>query len=120
MVIALGGFIFIRSCTAAGNAQLNHKFPSYLAPSLIGATILLIIDSVDFKDLPFTGWHPVPIIETSKKFIGPSVSILMPASDDRCWDSPLPCSPYFNNRLHASQQEHPITRFPIWLFIITK
>jgi hypothetical protein len=120
LLIALAGFVIIRCCTSVGSRLSFYKFPSYLAPSLVGAVILLTIESVDFKNLTLSGWRPVPVVETDQKLTASGASIFMPRTGDGCWNAPLPCTPYLNSRLVLKREDHLIPQRLTWRFSITQ
>jgi hypothetical protein len=120
LVIALAGFVIIRCCTPAGSRLSIYKFPGFLASSLVGVVILLILESVDFKVLTLSGWRAIPIVETAQKRTASGASVLTPRADDQCWDAPLPCTPYLNNRLRMQREDQLITQRPTWRFSLTQ
>ncbi|HEV7765228.1 MAG TPA: hypothetical protein VGQ76_09520 [Thermoanaerobaculia bacterium] len=44
-------------------------------------------------------WQPLPIVPTIRTTTASGLVVLLPTKDDRCWDSPLPCTPYFRYML---------------------
>ena len=45
------------------------------------------------------GYLPIPSAELIEKRTESGLKIYVTVRDDRCWDSPLPCTPYFNPEL---------------------
>jgi hypothetical protein len=45
------------------------------------------------------GYAPIPSAELIEKRTESGLKIYIPAREDRCWNSPLPCTPYFNPEL---------------------
>lgn len=42
-----------------------------------------------------TKWQPLPMVPTTDKTTASGLVVHLPEPDDRCWDAPLPCTPYF-------------------------
>ena len=54
-----------------------------------------------FKDLSFSpnGFAPIPAAELREEVTHSGLIVHVPASGDRCWDSPLPCTPVLRPEL---------------------
>lgn len=46
-----------------------------------------------------SGWHAVKELPLDRKVTSSGLAVFTPKAGDQCWDSPLPCTPYFNDRL---------------------
>lgn len=98
--IALSGFICIRCLLPTEFGRFTQKLPTYFPPSFFGLVILvLMVKSTDLKNLPLSGWHSIPSIETKEQLTESGLKIFVPIAGDQCWDSSLPCTPYFNDAL---------------------
>ena len=47
----------------------------------------------------FSGWEAVPTSSTHLKKTNSGLVIYFPDKGDQCWNSSLPCAPYFNSAL---------------------
>ena len=45
------------------------------------------------------GYMPIPVVTLIEKTTLSGLKVLSPAEGDQCWDSKIPCTPYFNDRL---------------------
>ena len=59
----------------------------------------LISHRATIRQISLTGWHPIPEVPLIRKTTTSGLVILMPAKDEKCWDAPLPCTPYFRDDL---------------------
>ncbi len=50
-----------------------------------------------------SGWSTHPIVKTNTLTTHYGLEIQVPQINDRCWSSPLPCTPYFDNNLKFSE-----------------
>jgi hypothetical protein len=50
----------------------------------------------EIKYVSFSGWHSVKTVPLIEKKTVSGLVIYTPEKGDQCWDSPLPCTPYFN------------------------
>jgi len=46
-----------------------------------------------------SGWHPIPVQRVVARRTSSGLLVYVPEGDERCWDSALPCTPYFNSHL---------------------
>jgi hypothetical protein len=51
------------------------------------------------KDISYDGWHSIKTARLVQKETASGLVVFTPKQGDQCWDSPLPCTPYFNQRL---------------------
>jgi hypothetical protein len=101
LIIALSGFLFLRFFIPEAITYHAKKVPIFIIPILVGITcFFLVVKSTDIKTLPLIGWHPAPQIEVRNQVTKSGLVMLVPIQGDQCWDSPLPCTPYFNEALH--------------------
>lgn len=109
LFIAFSGFIFIRYCITSVIIHHTERLPAYLIPLFLSISLLFLMTKLlDLKNLPISGWHQVPIIETSARLNISGLKILIPILEqEQCWDSQLPCTPYFSDviKLRDSNQE---------------
>ena len=65
---------------------------SFVAPVILIAALLrpLLMES-----FPWKGWGAIPVISTQEKMTTSGVIIKMPDTGFQCWNSQLPCAPYF-------------------------
>ena len=106
LYVALSGFLFIRYIMPSWITYYVEKFPASLKHSFFGlAILLLMIKSVDLKNLPLSGWHTIPLTETKEQITSSGLRVFVPTSGDQCWDSDLPCTPYFYKGLNLRERE---------------
>jgi hypothetical protein len=58
-----------------------------------------MVKSTDLKNLPLSGWSPIPSIATREQLTESGLKVFTPIVGDQCWDASLPCTPYFNDAL---------------------
>ena len=51
------------------------------------------------KSISTSGWHLVKEVPLDKRITNSGLIVYTPKTGDQCWDSPLPCTPYFNDTL---------------------
>lgn len=51
------------------------------------------------KSISTSGWHAVKEVPLDRKVTSSGLTVYTPKTGDQCWDSPLPSTPYFNDRL---------------------
>ncbi len=49
---------------------------------------------------PTQGYGAVPVAALKSERTASGLDVLVPRSGDQCWDSALPCTPYFDSKLH--------------------
>ena len=73
---------------------------------LLFVTILLLI--IQSRNISLRGWQDIRQIKTEIKKTTSRLTINKPIKGDQCWNSPLPCTPYFNENLktrgHVSEK----------------
>jgi hypothetical protein len=81
----------------------KHWFMIVMCGVFIIANLHFIRNAVKMryrlKEVSSSGWHsimPAPLIQ---KQTSSGLVVFTPQSDVTCWDSPLPCTPYFNPAL---------------------
>ena len=53
-----------------------------------------------FTRISTTGYMSIPIANLREKTTRSGLDVLTPIKGDQCWDSKLPCTPYFNSELN--------------------
>lgn len=51
------------------------------------------------ENVSLSGWHAVPKASVEEHTTRSGSVVLTPIAGDRCWDAPLPCTPYFSENL---------------------
>lgn len=46
--------------------------------------------------ISISGWHPIPAPRLVARLTSSGLIVYVPERGERCWDGPLPCTPYFN------------------------
>lgn len=54
---------------------------------------------------------PLPQAELVTRQTASGLTVYMPAAGSQCWDSPLPCTPYFDATLRLRRQDRPNSGF---------
>jgi hypothetical protein len=69
---------------------------------LVNANILLlfIIAPQVFNHISSVGYQPVPEVRLIQRQTTSGTKIFIPAKDNQCWNSEIPCTPYFNENLY--------------------
>lgn len=72
-----------------------------------------------FTDISRNGYWPVRLVPVSQKitqkFMKSGLQIYVPKNNDnRCWDAPLPCTPYFNENLRLRDPNDMSSGFTIF------
>lgn len=65
------------------------------------------------KLVSITGWYPVKEVPLNKKVTLSGLIIYTPVTGDQCWDSPLPSTPYFNERLRLRRSGNMAADFTV-------
>jgi hypothetical protein len=58
-----------------------------------------LINQNIYRDISLIGFEKVTEVPLIKKETKSGLEVYVPVSGDQCWDSPLPCTPYFNDSL---------------------
>jgi len=68
---------------------------------VVNAYLLLIFfrEPLMFDNFSFKGVQPLPVVSLVQQKTNSGLMILTPVKGDQCWDSDLPCTPYFNSKL---------------------
>lgn len=61
---------------------------------------ILIANPHIFTNLSFKGYEPIPIANLTEQTTLSGLKVLVPTEGDQCWDSKIPCTPYFNPKLN--------------------
>ena len=59
------------------------------------------------------GWQDIKKVEIEKKITKYGVVVFKPMHGDQCWDSPVPCTPYFNEELRMRKHQDISSGFSI-------
>jgi hypothetical protein len=68
----------------------------------------LYFDMMTRQTISFS-YPSIPVIEVKENWTDEGVRVLSPVAGDQCWNAELPCTPYFDPRLHIvlDQAGHP-------------
>jgi len=100
-------------CLALSSALI---FIRYIKPSLTRRSLAIILCIVFLttnyffiyelykkrhilKEISFSGWRVTRTVPLSRKQTASGLVVYVPTQGYQCWDSPLPCTPYFNTDL---------------------
>lgn len=61
--------------------------------------LIFLINYEQLLTIPTTGFMPIPVAELTSKRTLSNLEVYSPVHGDQCWDSRLPCTPYFNEKL---------------------
>jgi hypothetical protein len=62
--------------------------------------ILSVVENFSsIQDISTSGWEPIKARPLARKETSSGLVVFIPQRTDQCWDAPLPCTPYFNDRL---------------------
>lgn len=61
---------------------------------------MLIKNPQILKSISTKGYRPIPVVQLTKKTTLSGLTVLSPKGGDQCWDSKIPCTPYFNPELN--------------------
>jgi hypothetical protein len=53
-----------------------------------------------FPNIPVNGFMQIPSIKLTKNTTLSGTNIWIPSKGNRCWDSKIPCTPYFDETLN--------------------
>ena len=59
----------------------------------------LYFDMMTRQPVSFS-YSSIPIVEVKENWTDEGVRVLSPVAGDQCWNAELPCTPYFDSRLH--------------------
>jgi hypothetical protein len=65
------------------------------------------------KAVSTSGWYAVNKVELDRKTTLSGLTVYTPKTGDQCWDSPLPSTPYFNDRLKLINSENISSGFTV-------
>jgi hypothetical protein len=77
--------------------------------SIILFLLFVVNASIAFKiienpqiltDIPVEGYMPIPVVSLTEKTTLSGLKVLLPTEGYQCWDSKIPCTPYFKPKLH--------------------
>jgi len=57
------------------------------------------------KSISYSGWHSINKVPLDQNETLSGLLLYIPKSGDQCWDSPLPCTPYYNKNLMIRTQD---------------
>ncbi|CAK8713603.1 MAG: hypothetical protein CDV28_102219 [Candidatus Electronema aureum] len=66
-----------------------------------------------FRQISMIGWQNIKNVEIERKITKHGVVIFKPLHGDQCWDSPIPCTPYFNEELRMRNHKVVSSGFSI-------
>jgi MFS family permease len=61
--------------------------------------VYAVSHSYIIKQVSRSGWYPVMKAPLNERVTSHGLLVYVPESGSQCWDSPLPCTPYFDTRL---------------------
>jgi hypothetical protein len=120
----LGATAFVLSglsmlfCATASTFHLKHKLEniSYALVivfvfSIVTTPRSLSLDSL--KSILLSGFQPIRSVGLIERKTTSGLSVYTPDTGDQCFDSPLPCTPYFdaNLRFEANKSDYPNVYF---------
>ena len=110
--------IAILFCLTASNAYRSLKKPS---PHLTLTLILFLALIISFQTLSLdsskliwaNGFQSIKSVQLLERKTASGLSVYIPAKGDQCFDSPLPCTPYFdpNLRFETNRSDYPKSYF---------
>jgi len=61
---------------------------------------ILIRNPQILTNISVEGYMPIPVVNLTEKTTLSGLKVLSPTEGDQCWDSRIPCTPYFNPELN--------------------
>jgi hypothetical protein len=114
----LGSSVFVLLALTAATLASAHKNQSlrvikgerYVIPTLLIISFLASFYSaktnLDRADLILlNGFQPIKKVYLIERTTTSGLSVYTPEAGDQCFDSPLPCMPYFNEKLRLDENE---------------
>ena len=113
--IAFGMWQFLESYSLIRG---NSIFVSVLNESRLAVVVFVISGAIVLKLSAgglsiYPRWRELPTVKAIKKITDYGLSVNAPEAGESCWDSDLPCTPYFNGNLHQVQVTLPFFGTPI-------
>jgi hypothetical protein len=65
------------------------------------------------KSISLSGWKPLRTVPLDRKVTSSGLIVYTPKKGDQCWDSPLPCTPYFNSSLRLRDPDRISSGFTV-------
>lgn len=86
----------------AAPVQPHQKWALWGLFALVNGPLLmsLLLYSRTLEFQPWKGFAPMPSSPLVQKVTDSDLLVYLPAEGFKCWDAPLPCTPYFNPGLH--------------------
>lgn len=86
--------------------------------------IVFLVGNVHFVQFTFhqrgliklvstSGWHAVKEVPLDRKVTSSGLTVYTPKTGDQCWDSPLPSTPHFNDRLRLRNPANMSSGFTV-------
>lgn len=63
------------------------------------------------KTVSTSGWHPAPSVPLRTERTASGLTVYTPILSDQCWDSPLPCTPYYSPNLRLRTPDNMASGF---------
>ncbi len=92
------GFRYCPNWLIAPNKLVVNTFlQGFLCIAVAFMTIKLVL----IKQHTFSGWQDIPSVSTEVKITQSGLRVHLPNTNtgELCWNEPLPCTPYFNEKL---------------------
>jgi hypothetical protein len=99
--------------------NIDGKLIFFVALSVILAFAYLAFGRYVMRDkgaitsISTSGWYPVKNVPLVAKITFFGLSVYTPKTGDQCWDSPLPCTPYLNDRLRLRNPHDMASGFTV-------
>ena len=85
--------------TAVGLHEGNDVSSQRVAVAVLVMALLGSAKFVGLGSLSWSGWTPLPVVDTVEMQTGTGALVLVPRSGNQCWNAPIPCASLFNPEL---------------------
>lgn len=92
--------VLLKIVEASGKIRNGIVLAMFL---IINANIIawfFVQDHQIFTRVSPTGYNPIPVADLTEKRTLSGLEVWSPIQGDQCWDSKIPCTPYFNAELN--------------------
>jgi hypothetical protein len=69
---------------------------------IINLNVVLIL--IQNPQISSEGYMPIPVVNLTEKTTLSGLKVLSPTEGDQCWDSKIPCTPYFKSELNYADR----------------
>lgn len=107
LFLSLSLWLFIHNTHLLKQLTFEHKLSKYILFACVSVACLLSLKMMGLRSISLSGWHKPILTDLKVKQTNSGLKIYIPKIGSNCWDSPIPCAPFYNEYLRQIQSNLP-------------